>query len=207
MYSELFAWLSLVAIGFAVLAAWNIIDVYVKKKKDINLHEGEEEWPLPDLGRTLIVYYSLGGKTRRLAQEIASITGGKLYEILPEREIKKAPFVYFSSRKYLNGGGYPPIVADLPDPNYYDTIFVGSPIWWGKAAWPVAAYLEKTDFQGKKVIPFCTVRSDYGSFFDDFEKKAKNAKILEGEYFYNHSRKYDYVVRNKIRLWLSILEK
>lgn len=207
MYSEFSAWLSLVAVGFAVLVAWNIIDVYVKKKKDISLHEGKEDWPQPDLGKVLIVYYSLGGKTRALAQEIAAITGGELYEIAPEREIRKSPLLYFSSRKYLKSGKYPFIAADLPNPDYYDTVFVGAPIWWHTAAWPVLAYLDMADFRGKRVIPFCTMGSDYGTFFEDFEKKAKNAKILEGEYFYDLPPKYADIVRNKIRLWLSILEE
>ena len=41
----------------------------------------------------------------------------------------------------------------------YDTVFIGYPIWWGIAAWPVDGFVEANDFTGKTVIPFCTSSS------------------------------------------------
>ena len=41
----------------------------------------------------------------------------------------------------------------------YDTVFIGYPIWWGIAAWPVDTFVEANDFAGKTVIPFCTSSS------------------------------------------------
>ena len=41
----------------------------------------------------------------------------------------------------------------------YDTIFIGYPIWWGIAAWPVNDFVQSNDFTGKTVIPFCTAAS------------------------------------------------
>ena len=41
----------------------------------------------------------------------------------------------------------------------YDTVFIGYPIWWGIAAWPVDDFVEANDFTGKTVIPFCTSAS------------------------------------------------
>ena len=41
----------------------------------------------------------------------------------------------------------------------YDTVFIGYPIWWGIAAWPVDTFIEANDFTGKTVIPFCTSSS------------------------------------------------
>ena len=41
----------------------------------------------------------------------------------------------------------------------YDTVFIGYPIWWGIAAWPVDGFVEANDFSGKTVIPFCTSSS------------------------------------------------
>ena len=41
----------------------------------------------------------------------------------------------------------------------YDTVFVGYPIWWGGAAWPVNGFVTSNDFTGKIVIPFCTSAS------------------------------------------------
>ena len=41
----------------------------------------------------------------------------------------------------------------------YDTIFIGYPIWWGIAAWPVNNFVKSNDFTGKTVIPFATSAS------------------------------------------------
>ena len=41
----------------------------------------------------------------------------------------------------------------------YDTVFIGYPIWWGIAAWPVDNFVSANDFTGKTVIPFATSSS------------------------------------------------
>src|SRR5699024_6961008 len=41
----------------------------------------------------------------------------------------------------------------------YDTVFIGYPIWWYEAAWPVDGFVTGNDFTGKTVIPFCTSSS------------------------------------------------
>ena len=52
------------------------------------------------------------------------------------------------------------LVADTVDNwDSYDTVFIGYPIWWGIAAWPVDSFIEANDFTGKTVIPFCTSSS------------------------------------------------
>ena len=52
------------------------------------------------------------------------------------------------------------LVAETVDNwDRYDTVFIGYPIWWGIAAWPVDGFVEANDFTGKTVIPFCTSSS------------------------------------------------
>ena len=41
----------------------------------------------------------------------------------------------------------------------YDTVFIGYPIWWGIAAWPVDAFVKANDFSGKQVVTFATAAS------------------------------------------------
>jgi hypothetical protein len=38
-------------------------------------------------------------------------------------------------------------------------VYVGYPLWWGIAAWPVSSFVKANDFVGKTVIPFCTSAS------------------------------------------------
>lgn len=74
-----------------------------------------------------------------------------------------------------------------------------------RAATPVLSFLEKADFLGRKVVPFSTQGSNYGTFFEDFAGKAQNAQILKGQSFNNLSAEYDRAVDNKISDWLNKL--
>ena len=158
-----------------------------------------------NLGKTLIIYYSLTGKTKDIALQIQSLTNGTLYEIKPKEEIKSGPSIYITSKKQISSGNYPEIVNDFPDISNYDTIFVGSPIWWYTAAPVVLEFLKEFDFQNKNVVPFSTQGSNYGTYFEDFKAKAKNANILKGKSFNNMDSKYNEQVKNKIINWLNSL--
>ena len=107
--------------------------------------------------------------------------------------------------KQLKNKKYPSIEEKMPDFQEYDTIFVGFPVWWYTIATPVLAFLQKADFMGKKVVPFSTQGSNYGTSFTDFEQMAKNAKIAKGNSFNNVDKKYDKAVDNKITDWLNNL--
>lgn len=158
-----------------------------------------------NLGKTLIIYYSLTGNTKDIALKIQSLTDGTLYEIKPKEEIKQGASLYLTSKKQISSGDYPEIVNNFPDAREYDTIFVGSPIWWYTAAPVVLEFLKEFDFQNKNVVPFSTQGSNYGTYFEDIKAKAKNANILKGESFNNMDEKYNEQVKNKIVEWLNSL--
>ena len=70
----------------------------------------------------------------------------------------------------------------------------------------LAAYpLARMDFKGKKVVPFSTQGSNYGTFFEDFSARAQNAQLLQGASFNNLPPQYDSAVDNKINAWLNAL--
>lgn len=158
-----------------------------------------------NLGKTLVIYYSLTGKTKDIALQIQSFTNADIYEIKPKEEIKQGPSLYITSKKQISSGNYPEIINDFPNIDAYDTVFVGSPIWWYTAAPVVLEFLKEFDFKNKKVVPFSTQGSNYGTFFEDFKAKAKNANILKGESFNNLDSSYNEQVKNKIITWLNSL--
>ncbi|MBR4632496.1 MAG: flavodoxin [Elusimicrobia bacterium] len=160
-----------------------------------------------NLGKTLVIYYSLSGRTKDIALQIQSLTNADIYEIKPKEEIKSGPALYLTSKKQISSGEYPEIVNDFPNIEEYNTIFVGSPIWWYTAAPVVLEFLKEFDFQNKNVVPFSTQGSNYGTFFEDFKAKAKNANILKGEAFNNLSSEYNEQVKNKIISWLNGLSE
>ena len=66
----------------------------------------------------------------------------------------------------------------------YDTVFIGYPIWWGIAAWPVDNFINANDFTGKTVIPFCTSSSaGLGESGELLAELAGTGNWLEGQRF------------------------
>lgn len=179
--------------------------VSCKNKKDMAKYENNNVAITKQLGKVLVVYYSLTNKTKEIAEKIKAKTNADIYEIKTVEEIKNNPKIYLTSKQQIKSGKYPEIKEPLPDANDYDVIFVGSPVWWYTAATPVLEFLKKMDFKNKEVIPFSTQGSNFGTFFEDFKNRAKNARIISSESFNNLSKEYDKAVDNKISSWLNSL--
>lgn len=117
-------------------------------------------------GGTLVVYFSAQGHTEQVANYIAATTGGDLFELEPVDPYSDEDLNYTDdssrvSQEYVDESLRDvELVADTVENwDSYDTIFIGYPIWWGIAAWPVNGFVEANDFTGKTVIPFCTSAS------------------------------------------------
>jgi flavodoxin len=159
-----------------------------------------------DLGKVLVVYYSLTGHTKDIAEQISAKTGADIFEIKTV-ETYSSPSVYMKSKKELTSKNYPELQGSLPNVADYDTIFVGGPVWWYTMAPALYSYLKVTDFGGARVVPFSTQGSNFGSFYNDFADMAQNAQILPSENFNNIDEKYKEQVSNKINAWLNKLSK
>lgn len=117
-------------------------------------------------GKTLVVYFSASGNTEQAAEYIAEATGGDLFELEPVEPYTDADLDWTdeNSRVVYEHDNPDDREVELketsaPDWESYDTVFIGYPIWWGIAAWPVDGFIAANDFTGKTVIPFCTSSS------------------------------------------------
>lgn len=191
-----------VAIIIALGTGIHLYRVAQKNQKEMNKYSSSVEADFKT-GKTLVVFYSLSNKTRDIAQKIADLTNADLYEIKTIDKIVLNSYFYVQARQQLHKKQYPAIVEDFPDFSAYDTIFVGGPVWWYAPATPLLAFLDKADFKSRRVVPFSTQGSNYGSFFDDFQKMAKNAQLSDHAAFNNLSPKYDQAVQNKIINWIN----
>ena len=201
---------SLIAIILIITisSAIHLLKVNSKNKKEMAQYMLDEPIKYTNnLGKTLVVYYSLTNNTENIAKQIQEITKADIYKIETTEKINNTPWFYLTLRKQLKTKQYPEIKKDFPDFSKYDTIFVGSPVWWYTIATPTLSFLNQVDFKNKNVIPFSTQGSNYGKFFEDFKSQAKNANIKQGQSFNNLSNKYDNAVKNKIVMWLNSLEK
>lgn len=117
-------------------------------------------------GSVLVVYYSATGNTEEAANMIADATGGTLFELEPVEPYTDEDLNYNDedsrvSREHEDESLRDVELVSTTVENWdsYDTVFIGYPIWWGIAAWPVDSFVENNDFTGKTVIPFCTSSS------------------------------------------------
>ena len=109
--------------------------------------------------KSLVVYYSMTGKTRLVSQVIAEALNATLVEIEERRPIP-IPFVYLSGgfRALTNRGSrICPVDVDLKQ---YERIFIGSPIWASRPAPAVNSFIYQTNFEGRSIIPFFTMGGD-----------------------------------------------
>lgn len=120
----------------------------------------------PETGKTLVVYYSASGNTERVAKDIAEAAGADLFEIVPTEVYTSDDLDWTNPdsrviREHDDESlrDVPLTTTEVPDWDSYDTVFIGYPIWWGIAAWPVDTFVKNNDFTGKTVIPLATSSS------------------------------------------------
>ena len=141
--------------------------------------------------KTLVVYYSATGNTEEAAEYIASATGGDLFELVPVEPYSDEDLNWNDDNSRVvyehdnpNERNVPLVASTVDNFNEYDTVFIGYPIWWGIAAWPVNGFIEANDFTTKTVIPFCTsASSGLGDSGKLLEEAAGTGNWLEGKRF------------------------
>ena len=169
--------------------------------------KGESQTELNDSG-ILVAYYSATGNTKSAAEMIAKETGGGLLELQPVEEYTDADLNYNddSSRvcqEYADESLRDVELKEDTVENWEDiqTVYIGYPIWWGIAAWPVNEFVENNDFTGKTVIPFCTsASSGLGDSGELLAEMAETGDWLDGERFSSN------VSEDDVKTWLDSLE-
>lgn len=119
-----------------------------------------------DEAKTLIVYFSASGSTEKVANVIAEETGGNLFELEPVNPYSSEDLDWTAEGSRVNLEhddeslrSIELVNTSVENWDTYDTIFIGYPIWWRIAAWPVNEFITSNNFSGKTVIPFCTSAS------------------------------------------------
>lgn len=150
-------------------------------------------------GKTLVVYYSASGNTKDVAEKIAKITEADLFEIEPVEPYTDDDLDWTDddsrvSREHDDESLRDVELVSTTVDNWdsYDTVYIGYPIWWGIAAWPVDNFVKENDFTGKTVIPFCTAAtSGSGDSVNLLEEMTGTGDWKEGERFHGGASESD----------------
>ena len=111
--------------------------------------------------KALVVYFSATGTTAKAARTIAEVTGGTLYEIVPQQAYTSDDLDWNDKQSRssveMNNPQARPALKDMKlDVAAYDVIFIGYPIWWDQAPRIINTFIESHDLKGKALIPFAT---------------------------------------------------
>ena len=159
--------------------------------------------------KTLVVYFSSTGSTKAVAEAIADTAKADLFEITPVDPYTSDDLNWNDDNSRVSvehndeSKREVQLTKTTPD-NWadYDTVFIGYPIWWGIAAWPVNNFVKGNDFSGKTVIPFCTsYSSGLGQSGEDLAKMAGTGNWQDGKRFSSGASS------SEVEAWVKNLEK
>lgn len=131
--------------------------------------------------KSVILYYSYGGNTRRIAKTISRAIGADLAEIQPVQPYTGSyDQVVEQGQEEVDRGYMPAIQPVTVDLTAYDTVILGTPVWWYTFAPVMKTFLHQTDLQGKNVYAFATNGGWIGHTFEDFAAACPGAHVHHG---------------------------
>lgn len=141
--------------------------------------------------KILVVYYSAQSHTKSVAEKIAKNLNADTFEIVPEEVYSDDDLDWTNNNSRVSKEHNDESLRDVKLKNTkvdnwedYDTVLIGYPIWWGIAAWPVDTFVKANNFDGKKVIPFCTsASSGLGQSGNLLQKEANSGEWQDGHRF------------------------
>lgn len=131
--------------------------------------------------KRIVVYYSYGGNTRRVAEKLRRALGADIAEIRTvEPYTGSYDDVVDQGRREVNSGFLPEIQPVEVDLSRYDTVILGTPVWWYTFAPAMGSFLHGADLSGKTVYPFATNGGWLGHTFKDFARVCRGARVQAG---------------------------
>lgn len=132
--------------------------------------------------KVLVAYYSWSGHTKAAAEQIHDAVGGDLFAVQPAKDYstdyRECTAV---AKEEAQTNARPAVANTVENMAQYDVIFVGYPIWYGKAPMFMYTFLEQYNLQGKVIVPFCTSGgSPLSGSLTELRQAAQGATIVQG---------------------------
>jgi len=136
--------------------------------------------------KVLVVYYSLEGSTKLIAESIAKTVNADILPLVPKKDISGQGF-----GKYIWGGRQvimkekPELLPLEKDPSIYDLIFIGTPVWAGNYAPALRSFFNQYKLSSKKIALFCTHEGGQGKVFDQMKLELRGNFLVSEKDFPN----------------------
>ena len=143
-----------------------------------------------------------------MANVIKSVLNADIFEVVPTNVYTSADLNYSNDNSRVSREHSDTSKRDVPLTNTkvenwesYDTIYIGYPLWWGIAAWPMNNFVKENDFTGKTIIPFCTSASS------GFGKSDEPLKALDSKGVWKEGRRFGMSANeNEIKTWVESMK-
>lgn len=196
----------LVLIGVIIILVIGLIGYFIINKdskndaptsnsnKSENKNESEKS-NMNSNGKSVVLYFSATGTTKRIAEYISETTNSNLIEIVPMEEYTDNDLDYNNNNsranKEQNDNSSRPEIKNKIDITEYDVVYLGYPIWWGEVPKIILTFIENNNLNGKKIIPFCTSHSSGMSTSLNTLKSYKELNVIDGRRFSSSTTKSD----------------
>ena len=158
--------------------------------------------------RTLIIFYSLEGSTKKIALKLAQILPAEILEIKPKKEISKNGFLkFFWGGKQALMKSCPSLMKwDISLKNF-DCIIIGTPVWAFTFSPPIRSFLKEEKIENKKVALFCCHEGGMGKTLQNLKEIIGEKNTFIGEKDFRDVRKDDQKALKEAEDWAMILKK
>ena len=187
--------ISLFVLGCGTSCANDDVPVPVDESQESSYFDGR---------KALVAYFSWGGTTQRMAQQIQEITGADMFRIEP---VVPYPTEYTPctevAREEKDSNARPAIKDRVQNWDDYDVVFIGCPVWWWTTPMIIHTFCESYDFKGKTVVPFCTYAATYrDETLAEIVNSTPDASHLIGEGLTSGR-----INRSTIQSWIDLINE
>lgn len=152
--------------------------------------------------KCLVVYYSLEGNTKLIAERIITTLGADVLELKPVQEIGKSGLLrLFKGGREALQKARPELKPYQLNLEEYELVFVGSPVWAGRCAPAINTFLDQCSLAGKKVALFCCYGGSAGKLYEQLKEALPHSEILGTAGFKNPLKKKTDESVEKAREW------
>ena len=130
------------------------------------------------MNKKIVIYFSYTGNTRKIAEKIKNDLNCDILEIKPKVPYSTDYQTVVDEEQRMEGSNHTPEINKINvNLDNYDTIILGTPVWWYTISPVVRTFLKDNDLTGKKIIPFATNAGWLGKTFYEIRELCPNSKI------------------------------